>query len=247
MSADRPALINAENRTAFVTGAAGGIGQACVKLLLASGANVIAADRNAISESHERLLAVTLDAASESDVSSALATGYEKFGSLDYVIHAAGIVGKGRIDEVSLEDWHKVVDVNLTSAFLVLKHSFPLLRKPGGAAVLLGSSNASNGGSHLSGPAYASAKAALINLNRYCAKEWASEGVRINVVSPGPTDTPMLERLSAQEHEKLKAALPLGRYATAEECAATALFLCSDHAASITGINVSVSSGLVME
>jgi len=247
MTAMGPALIDAENRTAFVTGAAGGIGRACVQMLLSSGANVIAADQSPLPDSDDKLLAVSLDVAKEEDVSSALAQGHETFGSLDYIIHAAGIVGKGPIDEVTLEDWHKVVDTNLTSAFLVLKHGFALLGKPGGAAVLFGSSNASNGGSHLSGPAYASAKAALINLNRYCAKEWAAQGVRINVVSPGPTDTPMLDRLSTQEHDQLKAALPLGRYATAEECAATALFLCSDHAASITGTNVNISSGLVME
>ena len=247
MSKSSPALIDADQRTAFVTGAAGGIGQACVDMLLASGANVIAADQAAIEISHDRLMSVSLDVVDEAAVAKVMKDGQNKFGSLDFIIHAAGIVGQGRIDQLSLDDWSKVIDTNLTSAFLVLKHGYPLLRKPGGAAVLFGSSNASNGGSHLSGPAYAAAKAALINLNRYCAKEWAPDGVRINVVSPGPTDTPMLERLSSQEHEQLRSNLPLGRYAKPEECAAAALFLCSDHASSITGTNLSVSSGLVME
>lgn len=247
MTENRPALLDADERTAFVTGAAGGIGRACVKMLLSSGANVIATDQVAPPDLHDKLMPVALDVTKENDVARALSSGYEQFGSLDYIIHAAGIVGNGPIDQVSREDWHKVIDTNLTSAFFVLKHAYPLLCKPGGAAVLFGSSNASNGGSHLSGPAYASAKAALINLNRYCAKEWAPQGVRINAISPGPTDTPMLDRLSAEEHAQLKAALPLGRYATPEECAAAALFLCSDHAASITGTNLNISSGLVME
>ena len=247
MSDNAPALIDGRDRTAFVTGAAGGIGQACVDMLLSSGANVVAADKVLLKNSHDRVLPLSLDVSDEGEVSDALSKSVERFGSLDFIIHAAGIVGKGPIDKVPLDDWHQVVDVNLTSAFLVLKHGFPLLRKPGGAAVLFGSSNATNGGSHLSGPAYAASKAALINLNRYCAKEWASQGIRINAISPGPTDTPMLDRLSAQEHDQLKAALPLGRYATPQECAAAALFLCSDHAASITGTNINISSGLVME
>ena len=86
-----------------------------------------------------------------------------------------------------------------------------------------------------------------MNLTRYCAKEWAPDGIRVNAISPGPVDTPMLDRLSADQHAGLKAALPLGKYATADECAGAVLFLCSPHAASMTGTIMNISSGLVLD
>jgi NAD(P)-dependent dehydrogenase (short-subunit alcohol dehydrogenase family) len=243
-----PALIDATGRVAFVTGATGGIGQACVEMLLAAGASVVATGRRAVGGADTpRLLKLGLDVTDEGQVESAMAAAKARFGTIDYLIHMAGMVGKGRLDQMPLADWHTVVDTNLTSAFLVLKHAYPLLRKPGAAVVLCGSSNGANGGSYLSGAAYASSKAALVNLTRYCAKEWAPDGIRVNIVSPGPVDTPMLDRLSEEQHAGLKAALPLGRYATAEECAAATLFLCSPHAASMTGTNMNISSGLVLD
>lgn len=241
-----PALIDAAGKVAFVTGATGGIGHACVEQLLASGASVVATGRRAVGGAEDsRLLKLSLDVTDEAQVIDAFAKAKARFGTVDYLIHMAGMVGKGRLDAMALKDWHTVVDTNLTSAFLVLKHAYPLLRRPGGAVVLCGSSNGANGGGHLSGAAYAASKAALVNLTRYCAKEWAPDGIRVNIVSPGPVDTPMLDRLSEEQHAGLRAALPLGRYATAEECAAGALFLCSAHAASMTGTNMNISSGLV--
>ncbi|MCB2108105.1 MAG: SDR family oxidoreductase [Rhodobacteraceae bacterium] len=238
-------LIDATGRVAFVTGATGGIGQACVKMLLDAGAHVVATGRRSVPFDDPRVLKLALEVTDEAQVADAMAQTKAKFGAIDFLIHMAGMVGKGRLDQLDLKDWHTVVDTNLTSAFLVLKHAYPLLRKPGASVVLCGSSNGANGGSYLSGPAYASSKSALVNLTRYCAKEWAPDGVRVNIISPGPVDTPMLDRLSNDQHEGLKSALPLGRYATAEECAAGTLFLCSAHAASMTGTNMNVSSGLV--
>ncbi len=243
----KPALLDAEGRVAFVTGATGGIGQAVVRLMLDAGANVAATGRRAVPFDDDRVLPITLEVTDEDAVASAIASCVEKFGRLDYLIHMAGIVGKGRLDDMTLEDWNTVVDTNLTSSFLLLKHGYKHLTKPGGVAVLCGSSNGYNGGSYLSGAAYASSKAALVNLTRYCAKEWASDGLRVHILSPGPVDTPMLDRLSDDQHEGLKSALPLGRYATADECAGAVLFLCSEHASSMTGTNTNISSGLVLD
>jgi 2-deoxy-D-gluconate 3-dehydrogenase len=243
-----PILLDGQDRVAFVTGASGGSGGACVAQLLAAGASVVATGRREVEiADHPRLLKLSLQVTDEAEVQAALAKTKDRFGVIDYVIHMAGMVGKGRLDQMDLKDWHTVVDTNLTSAFLLLKHAYPRLRKPGGAVVLCGSSNGANGGSYLSGAAYASSKAALNNLTRYCAKEWAPDGIRVNMISPGPVDTPMLDRLSSEQHTGLKAALPLGRYATADECAAATLFLCSSHAASMTGTNTNISSGLVLD
>ena len=244
---EKPVLLDAEGRVAFVTGATGGIGQAVVRMMLDAGAKVAAADRRTVPFDEPRVLPLTLDVTDENAVSGAVTSCVDEFGRLDYLIHLAGMVGKGRLDEMALEDWKTVVDTNLTSSFLLLKHSYKHLTKPGGVTVLCGSSNGYNGGTYLSGAAYASSKAALVNLTRYCAKEWAPEGLRVHILSPGPVGTPMLDRLSEEQHEGLKGQLPLGRYATADECAGAVLFLCSAHAASMTGTNTNISSGLVLD
>ena len=243
----KPILLDANGRVAFVTGATGGIGQAVVRMMLNAGANVAATGRRVVPIEDERVLPITLDVTDEDAVVKAITQCVETFGRLDYLIHMAGMVGKGRLDEMELADWHTVVDTNLTSSFLLLKHGYKHLTKPGGVAVLCGSSNGYNGGSYLSGAAYASSKAALVNLTRYCAKEWAPDGLRVHILSPGPVDTPMLDRLSDDQHEGLKGLLPLGHYATADECAGAVLFLCSTHAASMTGTNTNISSGMVLD
>jgi NAD(P)-dependent dehydrogenase (short-subunit alcohol dehydrogenase family) len=246
-SGSPPPLLEATGRVAFVTGATGGIGQAVVRMMLDAGATVAATGRRAVPFDDERVLPLALDVTDETAVAGAIQQCVDKFGRLDYLIHMAGMVGKGRLDEMPLEDWNTVVATNMTSSFLVLKHAYKHLTKPGGVAVLCGSSNGYNGGSYLSGAAYASSKAALVNLTRYVAKEWAPDGIRCHVISPGPVDTPMLDRLSDDQHDGLKKALPLGHYATADECAGAVLFLCSSHAASMTGTNVNISSGLVLD
>ncbi|MSO98766.1 MAG: SDR family oxidoreductase [Rhodospirillaceae bacterium] len=242
-----PLLLDAAGKVAFVTGATGGIGKACVDMFLAAGASVVATGRRAVQSDNPNVLKLALEVTDEVQVTDAIAKTKARFGQIDYLVHMAGMVGKGRLDQMSLADWHTVVDTNLTSAFLLLKHAYPILRKPGASVVLCGSSNGANGGSYLSGAAYASSKAALVNLTRYTAKEWAPERIRVNILSPGPVDTPMLDRLSETQHEGLKAQLPLGKYATAEECAAGVMFLCSPHSASMTGTNMNISSGMVLD
>jgi 3-oxoacyl-[acyl-carrier protein] reductase len=108
-------------------------------------------------------------------------------------------------------------------------------------------SNARNGGSALSGAPYAVAKAGVSNLARYLAREWATDGLRVNCLAPGPVDTPMLDRLNPEQHAALQAAIPLGRYTSGREVAAAIAFLCSDHAASTTGATTNISGGLVLD
>ncbi|MEE2704776.1 MAG: SDR family oxidoreductase [Pseudomonadota bacterium] len=244
---ERINLLNSEDKVAFVTGAYGGIGRSVVKMLLESGTKVVATGRSDFRFKDSDVLHLNLDVTKEKEVKSAIEKCISHFGRLDFLIHLAGMVGSGRLDAMSLEEWEKVVSTNLTSAFLILKHGYKKIKKPGGVVILCGSSNGYNGGSHLSGAAYASSKTALVNLVRYCAKEWAPDGIRVNIVSPGPVDTPMLDRLSKNEMDDLRSSLPLGRIASPEECAGSILFLCSNHAESMTGTNLNISSGLVLD
>jgi NAD(P)-dependent dehydrogenase (short-subunit alcohol dehydrogenase family) len=240
-------LPGAEGRTAFVTGAGGGIGRAVADLFRAAGVKVAAAGHSGLGEASDGYLPLQMDATDERQVIAAIGSAAFRVGKLDYVVHCVGATGEGPLAETRLEDWQRVVDVNLTSAFLVAKQAHTRMVKPGGSLILMSSTNGLIGGTQYSGPAYGAAKAAIVNLTRYLAKEWAPEGLRVNCLAPGPVDTPMLDRLSAADKKALKASIPLGNFATAGQVAAAAAFLCSDHAANITGTVTNISGGLVLD
>lgn len=242
-------LLEAKGRTGFVAGAAGGIGGAVVEALLRAGANVAGSARDAarLSAGHENFLPLAMDPVSEDDVARAIDETTKAFGGIDFAVNMVGMVGVGPLAEMTLEDWRTGLEVNLTSCFLIAKHVYPCLKKTRGVLILCSSTNGLNGGSALSGAAYAAAKAGIINLNRYLAKEWAADGIRVNCVAPGPVATPMLDRLTPEQHEDLKAIVPLGAYATADQVARTVAFLCSDAAVSMTGTTTNISGGLVLD
>lgn len=237
-------------RVALVTGAAGGIGRATVDALMRGGFAVAAVDLAladlpcAFDAPFE---AISADVTDESAVASAVERCVRRFGALDCVVHLAGAVGSGPLVEVSAADWRRLLDLNLTSAFLLAKAAHPHLRDRRGTLVLASSTNGINGGSALSGPAYAVAKAGVINLVRYLAKEWGVEGIRVNAVAPGPVDTPMLARLPAATRDALRQSIPLGRIAEASDVAGVVSFLCSPQAAYLTGTVLNVSGGLVLD
>lgn len=241
----------AAGKVALVTGAGGGIGRAVAALFAALGLKVAALDRQGLGAPGPAYLPLAADATDEAALDAALARAAAAFGRFDAVVHAVGAVGEGsgraRLHETAPAAWRRALEVNLTSAFLLARAAYPHLRRPGACFVTFASTNGRTGGTVLSGAAYGAAKAGILNLNRYLAREWAGEGVRVNCVAPGPVATPMLARLSAGERAALEAALPLKRFAEAAEIAAAVAFLCSPHAAAMTGAVVNVSSGLVVD
>ncbi len=237
----------AAGRSALVTGAAGGIGRAIVALFRAAGMNVAAADLGKLDPPAPDYLPIVMDATDEDAVRAEVGAAAARFGKLDAVVHAVGKVGVGTLQTQSLADWRRVMDVNLTSAFLVAREAYPHFTRPGGSLILFSSSNGLNGGNVFSGPAYAVAKAGIVNLVRFLAKDWAPEKLRVNCLAPGPVATPMLDRLTPAEHAALKSRIPLDRYAEAAEIAATVAFLASPHAASISGACLNVSGAQVLD
>jgi NAD(P)-dependent dehydrogenase (short-subunit alcohol dehydrogenase family) len=237
-------------RVALVTGAAGGIGRAAVAALMREGFAVAAVDLAladlpcAFDAPFE---AISADVTDEAAVAGAVERCVQRFGGFDCVVHLAGTVGKGPLTEVSVTDWRRLLDVNLTSAFLLARAAHPHLRERRGTLLLVSSTNGLNGGSALSGPAYAVAKAGVLNLVRYLAKEWGADGIRVNAVAPGPVDTPMLARLPEATREALRQSIPLGRLASADDVAGIVAFLCSPQAAYLTGAVLNVSGGLVLD
>jgi NAD(P)-dependent dehydrogenase (short-subunit alcohol dehydrogenase family) len=171
-----------------------------------------------------------------------------EFGRLDHVIHLAGAAGRGPVDDVSVLEWNRLLEINLTSAFMLAKAIHPALRATRGSLTLAASSNGLNGGSALSGPAYAVAKAGLINLARYLAKEWASEGIRVNCLAPGPIDTAMVTgRFSPDVITSLRESVPLGQLGQPEQVAHAIDYLTSPSARFVTGTVMNISGGVVLD
>ncbi|MCS6948021.1 MAG: SDR family oxidoreductase [Steroidobacteraceae bacterium] len=235
---------------AFITGAAGGIGRATVAALRAQGMLIAAADRQ-LAElpcADPDLLTVPLDVTDETAVNAAVARVLQRFGRLDHAIHLAGRTGAGPLRAESPDEWRALLEVNLTSAFLLARAVADALAATRGSLTLMASTNGRNGGSALSGPAYAVSKAGVINLMRYLAKEWAPQRVRVNAVAPGPIDTPMVSgRFDDATLGELRRRVPLGRLGTASEVAAAIAYLVSPGAGFVTGAVLNVSGGLVLD
>lgn len=234
---------------ALITGAAGGLGRATVARLRERGMRVVATDR-ALAEipCGAPLTVASLDVTDEVAIAAVVARVLGELGRLDHVVHLAGVAGRGPLDEVSREAWQQVLDTNLTSAFLIAKATHAALAATRGTLTLTSSTNGRNGGSALSGPAYAVAKAGIINLARYLAKEWAAEGIRVNCLAPGPIATPMVTgRFSAETVDRLKIAVPLGAIGEPAHVAHAIDYLTSPAAAFVTGTVMNVSGGLVLD
>jgi NAD(P)-dependent dehydrogenase (short-subunit alcohol dehydrogenase family) len=214
----------------LLVGSSGGIGTACAEWFKARGYTLYTLDRDC-----------GQDATNPEDYKKVLA-GVEH---LDVLVNAAGSVGVGGIEDCTVAEWRRVLDDNLTSAFVACQVAFPLLRRDG-SIVLFSSVNGRHGGNRLSGPAYAAAKAAIIGLTKHLAKDLAHRGIRVNAIAPGPVATPMLARLSEQEIARLRATMPLGNIIAATEIAGTVGWLCSPDAKSITGMVIDINGGMWM-
>ncbi len=240
-----PLLLDAKGKVAFVAGAAGGVGKAVVDVFQAAGAQIAAGARrlDQLGSRSETYLPIAINVIDEDAVNNAIEETVKACGRIDYVLNMTGVPGKGKVVDMPLTEWQQVVNVNLTSCFLLAKAAHPHLKASGGTYIMCSSTNSLNGGREMSGAAYAASKAGLNNLSRYLAKEWAPDGIRVHTVVPGPIDTPMIHRLSDEQHKGLKKTLLIKRYVSPEEVAKGAAFLCSEAAATMTGTLLNISSG----
>jgi len=239
-------------KVALVTGASRGIGASEVRLLAAKGARVLATDilddlgaalAKEISAGGAKAAYVHLDATRTADWERAVEQAVEMFGQLDILINNAGVHGRLGLEETSEEEWHRVLDNDLKTAWLGMKHCIPVMRRCGGGAVV---NTSSVYGLIASGKAtaYHAAKGGVLMVSKAAAVEYAQDGIRVNSIHPGLVDTPMTETLPPSWKASLLNATPMKRSASTDEVARAAVFLVSDDASFITGTQLIVDGGL---
>ena len=240
-------MIDFTGRTLVLTGACGGIGRAIARLFHAHGAALVLTDldadalANLASELGGENVATLVQDASRADDADRLADFCgTRFGGCDFVVNSAGIYKEGLLAEMSDEAWRETIAVNLDGTFYTCRALAPLMRDRG--AIVNLASVAGHRGSARHGH-YAASKGGVMGLTKSLAWELAPK-VRVNAVSPGIIDTPMVAPLMAARGPYLMESTPLGRLGTADEVAGVVAFLCSDLASFVTGETVHVNGGL---
>ena len=240
-------------RVAVITGGAGGIGFATAKRFAAEGAQVVIADMNdetgraAAAEVGGRY--VRTDVTSPDDNEGLYSEAFDAYGRIDIAFHNAGISppDDDSILTTSLESWRRVQEVNLTSVYLGCKAVIPYMQRAGKGSIINTASFVATMGAATSQISYTASKGGVLAMSRELGVQFAREGIRVNALSPGPVNTPLLRELFAKDPERAARRLvhvPLGRFAEAEEMAAAVAFLASDDSSFITASNFLVDGGI---
>lgn len=229
-----------EGKAAIVTGGSGGIGSAIIQTLRESGA--VAASFDPLPPTETGTPWFCCDVRRDDSLASAVQQFYRQFEHVDIVIHAAGVSREAVIWKLSVDDWDLMHEVNLRGAFLLLRHTIPLMRQqPGGRVVLIGSINGSRGKFGTS--AYSASKAGLLGLAKSVARESGRFGITVNVVEPGWVRTPLTESLPLAVREAAQAETLLGELAEMIDVASAVKFLCGPGGSRITGQILRVDAG----
>lgn len=247
------------NRGVVVTGAARGIGRSVALMFASAGANVLAVDINdAVMSStlpelkeqgegpHHALVADLRDLTGHAAI---FQQALDSLGRFDHLVHVAAVLRRRTdIDDVTEDDWDFQVDVNLKATFFLMREGAKALRLAGdGGSLTAFTSQGWMTGGFGGSVAYAATKGGIVSMTRGMARTWAPDGIRVNTVSPGAVDTPMmLDGMTDEAMDSFVSGIPMGRLADPDELATSVVFLASDNAAYITGATLNVSGGFLM-
>jgi len=247
-------IFNLQKRVAFITGGNGGIGLGMAKGFASAGAAVVIAGRNktkaqsALSELHSlgaQAEFVELDVLKEASCHKAIQRAVERYGRLDILVNNAGTSIRKQPEDLTAQDWHLVMNTNLTSAFLCSQAAYPHMVSIGGGKIINIGSMMSIFGMPYATP-YAASKGGIVQMTRAMATAWAKDNIQVNTVLPGWVDTD-LTRSARQEvpglHEKVLARTPAQRWGAPDDFAGIAVFLAAPASNFITGVAIPVDGG----
>lgn len=248
--------VDLSGRRAIVTGAARGIGRTIARHLAEAGASVLMNDldqerveaaADTIRRQGGRAVAHAADVADWDAVVRMMDAARAALGGLEILVNNAGIIRRGTLETMSLDDWHRVIAVNLTGTFYCCRAAAPLLRDAGWGRIINITSIAGKMGDIASAPGYGPSKAGVIALTKTLAREMAPWGITVNAVAPHAVETEMSAQWSPETRVAILAGIPLGRLAREDEVAAAVLFLASPAAGFITGETLDVNGGAWMD
>jgi 2-deoxy-D-gluconate 3-dehydrogenase len=243
-----------KGRVAVVTGGNGGIGLGMARGMGAAGAAIVVAGRNA--EKSRRAVAelgalgaeaaaIEVDVADEASVNALVRAAVDRFGRLDILVNNAGMNIRKPVHELSLAEWRQVLDTNLTSAFLLSRAVYPIMKKNGGGKIInIGSMMSIFGASFA--PAYAASKGGIVQLTKATATAWARDNIQVNAVLPGWIDTELTtnaRREVAGLHERVLARTPASRWGVPDDLSGIAVFLGGPASDFVTGTAIAVDGG----
>jgi NAD(P)-dependent dehydrogenase (short-subunit alcohol dehydrogenase family) len=253
MSENTPYAHRLAGKVAVITGGAGGIGRATAERFAAEGAKVAVVDLDeaagtAVAESVDGMF-VKVDVTSAVEVEALYEAVSTNFGGIDICFNNAGISppDDDSILDTGLDAWRRVQEVNLTSVYLCCKYGIPHLLARGGGSVINTASFVATMGAATSQISYTASKGGVLSMSRELGVQFARQGVRVNALSPGPVNTPLLQELFAKDPERAARRLvhiPMGRFGQATEIAAAAAFLASDDSSFMTASNFLVDGGI---
>jgi NAD(P)-dependent dehydrogenase (short-subunit alcohol dehydrogenase family) len=242
-------------KVVIVTGAGRGIGQAVAKLFAERDANVVVADVDlaaAIGTTraiHGNAVACEADVTDDDAVAAMVKTAVDRFGGLDCAVNNAGIAPDPKpFVEHTRDDWQRTIDIDLTGVFLCMQHELRQFAAQGRGGAIVNISSAAGVVPAPGQPQYTAAKHGVLGLTKQVAQEYAAQGVRVNAVLPGQTETEPMKAYLANlpdQGERMLRRLPMGRMATTAEIAQSAVWLCSDDASYVNGVSLLVDGGLI--
>ena len=248
-------LFNLEGRVALVTGGNGGLGLGMALGLAEAGASIAVAARNTkktatavsqIEDTGAKALGLTADVSRESDIAEMVAQTIEVFGRLDILVNNAGMVVRKEPQDLTLEEWDQVLDVNLRGAFLAARTAYPHMKRQGGGKIINIGSMFSIFGGGGSGAPYSSSKGGLVQLSKSLAVAWAKDNIQSNTILPGWIMTELTSDIPVKQPERydmISRRIPTGRWGEPEELKGAAVFLASPASVYVTGAVLTVDGG----